>query len=55
MREADREFMGREELRTKVLAKTTQLICCIRTESPSQHVKDKSDELLSLVANLTTG
>jgi hypothetical protein len=52
MKEADREFLGREELRTKILAKTTQLICCIRLESSKQHVKDQHDALISLVANL---
>ena len=52
MREADSEFLTREELRTKVLAKSTQLICCIRAEYPEQHVKDRHDEVISLLANV---
>lgn len=52
LREAEKEFLTREEKRTKVLAKTTQLICLIRAGSQEQHIKDRYDEVISLVAEL---
>ncbi len=52
LREAEKEFLTREEKRTKVLAKTTQLICLIRGGSREQHIKDRYDEVISLVAEL---
>jgi tetratricopeptide (TPR) repeat protein len=52
LREAEKEFLTREEKRTKVLAKTTILICLIRGSSREQHIKDRYDEVISLVAEL---
>ncbi len=52
MKEAEKEFMGREELRTKVLAKTTQLVCAVRTRLSAQHIKDRHDDVISLLADV---
>jgi tetratricopeptide (TPR) repeat protein len=52
LKEAEKEFMVREELRTKVLAKTTQLVCDVRAQSPEQHIKDRYDDVISLLADV---
>jgi len=50
--EAEKEFIRREELRTKVLAKTTQLICAVRSGAEIKNIKDSRDAVISVLGDV---
>ncbi len=52
MKGAERELVNREERRTKVLAKSTQLICKIRANDPFDQVKDYQNQVITLAGDV---